>query len=470
MSSNKKEKKKAKALKKQQQEQSIALKKQKRTTLHLTSSKKDILKSLFELPVHQEWLDDLEIDKINRDSAVTAAIGRRKASTLKKEIVVTCDNEDIQTNFQEIFHYDILDSILDIPYQGFGVFELNWINKDFIWYPQLVERDYKSFTLNNGVLAFNDGTQEMQIAARKTLHATYKAKPKKPYGQPLYNPLFWLVEFKNGSLEFWIDLLERFGTPWVIAKTDEDKNALADEIYNMLGGDGAVINPDDELDIKTADKVGNFKELIEYIDDQIREVLTGGNLTGQVKGGSQAAATVHNDIREDISRADENILNNFLKTTVKYFKEVNHFSGELSIELKDKDDPNIELASRDKTLTEMGFRPTKKHIEATYNIEVDDVFQTQNNAIANKVMSFSKELPSDELENQLNKLDADSLTFQEQILKIISESESFEELQEKLLEVYPDVDTKDLEELLYKYIANAKLLAHAEIEEENPNG
>ena len=32
-----------------------------------------------------------------------------------------------------------------------------------------------------------------------------------------------------------MELLERFGTPWVIGKTEGDKNALADEIYNMLG-------------------------------------------------------------------------------------------------------------------------------------------------------------------------------------------------------------------------------------------
>ena len=45
---------------------------------------KDILKPLFELPVHNSWLDDETIDKIMRDGTVIAAIGNRKASTLKK--------------------------------------------------------------------------------------------------------------------------------------------------------------------------------------------------------------------------------------------------------------------------------------------------------------------------------------------------------------------------------------------------
>ncbi|WP_455756487.1 phage portal protein family protein [Sulfurimonas sp.] len=455
---------------KKAKKESIALKKKERTTLHVSSKTKDMLKSLLELPVSSDWLSDDVIDKINRDSAVTAAIGRRKASTLKKEIAITCDNEEIKTNLEKIFHYDLLDSILDTPYQGFSTFELNWTYKDYLWYPELVERTYSDFILDNRVLKFNTDGMPQDIPPHKALHAVYKAKPKKPYGQPLYNPLFWLINFKNGSMEFWIDLLERFGTPWVIAKTDEDKNALADEIYNMLGGDGAVLNLEDELDIKTAEKSGNFKEMIEYLDDQIRELINGGNLTGQVKGGSQAAATVHDDIREDLARADENILNQVIRTTIEYFKEVNYFTGELSIELKDKDDPNIELATRDKTIFDMGFKPKKKYIEDTYNIEVDEIITESSQAYMNKFMVFSKTMPNDELDNQINKIDTSSLTFQEQIIKIIQESESYEEVQEKLLEVYPDVDTKDLEDLLYKNITNSEILARAEIEEENPDG
>ncbi len=458
-----------------------------RTALHLTNSKTNILKSLFELPVYQNWLDNDVIDKINRDSTVTAAIGSRKAATLKKEIIVTCKDETIKTNMEQIFNYDTLDSILDTPYQGFGVFEINWINKDYTWYPHLIERHYQDFILTNGALQYLQDGIPVNINKGKSIHAVYRAKPLKPYGQPLYNPLFWLIEFKNASMEFWIELLERFGTPWVIAKTDDDKNKLADEIYNMLGGDGAVLGPDDTLELKTADKVGNFKEIIEYIDNQIREIILGGNLTGQVKGGSQAAATVHNDIREDLARADENILINIIKTTVRYFKEVNNYTDELTIELKDKDDPNIELSQRDEAIHRMGYKPTKDYIEKTYNIEVDVIDQeikkpfenkriNRNtsealNAESYKLMQFSTALSTDELEYQTKQIDTiNPLTFQKQILETIEKCTSYEELQDKLLEIYPDVDTQDLEELLFKNIANADILGRAKIEEENPNG
>jgi phage gp29-like protein len=447
-------------------------KKEKRELVRLSSKQKDILTTLFSLPVSPDWLTDEEIDKITRDSTVTSSIGSRKAATLKKEILISCDDEFIKENLEAIFDYDTLDSILDTPYQGFSVFELNWSQKDdFNFYPKLVERNYKEFQLHKDVLKFAGNGLAEDIAPYKAIHATYKAKYNKLYGQPIYAPLFWLIEFKNASLEFWIELLERFGTPWVIGKTEGNKDDLADEIYNMLGGDGAVLDTEDSIDLKTissSDKA-NFKEIIEYIDDQIRQLILGGNLTSNVKGGSQAAATVHNEIREDLAKADENIVNKIIKEIIKNFKELNHIDIEIIGRLKDIDDPNKELADRDKVIVDMGFELESDYIEKTYGVKVKP---KEANIIPNsKLLSFSKTLPQDELELQSNSIDTiNPLTFQKQILKLVENSTSYEELQESLLDIYPNIDTKDLVDLLFRNLANSDIQARAEIEDENPNG
>jgi phage gp29-like protein len=310
-------------------------KKDKRELVRLTSNQKDVLTSLFSLPVNPDWLDDIEIDKINRDSTVSSSMGSRKAATLKKEILITCEDAFIKENLEAVFDYDTLDSILDTPYQGFSVFELNWTAKDdFHYYPKLVERNYKEFQLHKDILKYAGNGLAQEIAPYKAVYTTYKAKYNKLYGQPIYAPLFWLIEFKNASLQFWVELLERFGTPWIIGKTEGNKDDLADEIYNMLGGDGAVLDTEDSLEIKTIQDKANFKEIIEYIDDQIRQLILGGNLTSNVKGGSQAAATVHNDIRGDLAAADENIVNKVIKEIIKNFKELNHIDIEIAGRLK----------------------------------------------------------------------------------------------------------------------------------------
>ncbi|PLY08393.1 MAG: hypothetical protein C0625_02055 [Arcobacter sp.] len=451
-------------------------KKEERTSVKLNSKQKDILTSLFELPVQSSWLDNEAIDKILRDGTVSASIGSRKAATLKKEILIDCKDSTIKSRLEDIFDYDTLDSILDIPYQGFGVFELNWEEDKNRLYPVLVERDYKNFILEKNVLKyFSDGMPE-DIPMHKAIYSTYKSKANKPYGQAIYTTLFWLIEFKNASLEFWVELLERFGTPWVIAKTEGNKNELADEIYNMLGGDGAVVDTEDEIDLKTATDKGNFKEIVEYIDDQIRMVLLGGNLTGQVKGGSQAAATVHNEIREDLARADENIVNKVIKEVLKSFKELNQISEDITGTLKDKDDPNKLLVDRDKVIHDMGYTPTKEYIEKTYNINVEDkkeelslnhISQTNNSLITS-----NKNIFNDELDKNSDKIDITqiAITFQKQIVDVINNSDSYEEMLDKLFELYPNMNTSTLEDTLFQNIANAQLLAAAQIEDENKDG
>lgn len=438
---------------------------------------KDILKPLFDLPVHNSWLDDETIDKIMRDSTVIAAIGNRKASTLKKEILIECENSNFKEILEDAFSFNVIDSILDIPYYGFGVYEINWEFENGFFIPTLVERNYKNFILDNGKIKFNNLGFSEDIEFHKVIAATYKAKPNKPYGQPLIQTLFWLVEFKNASLQFWMELLERFGTPWVIGKTEGDKNALAEEIYNMLGGDGAVIDAEDDIKIETAKDGGNFKELVEYIDNQIREVILGGNLTANVQGGSLAAANVHNEVREDLAQADENIVNQIIRELIWIFQEFNKTTTVIKGKLKDKDDPNKELADRDKLIYDMGYKPTKEYIETTYNIKVTEIEQKNNSLIANSNISRANpiilnNLPQDELERNLNNIDFShlALTFQKQISEIISQGGSFEEILANLFEAYPTFDTKELEDSLYKYLANASLLGVASIEDENPNG
>ena len=442
---------------------------------------KNILKPLFELPVHNSWLDDETIDKIMRDGTVIAAIGNRKASTLKKEILIECENKSYKEALEDAFSFNVIDSILDIPYYGFGVYEINWSVNNGIIIPTLHERNYKNFILDNGKLKFNGLGFAEDIPFDKAIAATYKSKPNKPYGQPLIQTLFWLVEFKNASLQFWVELLERFGTPWVIGKTEGDKNALADEIYNMLGGDGAVLDTEDEIKIETVKDGGNFKELVEYIDNQIREVILGGNLTANVQGGSLAAANVHNEVREDLAQADENIVNQIIRELIWTFQKVNKTQNEIKGKLKDKDDPNKPLADRDKLIYDMGYKPTKEYIEATYNIKVEEIKEeNKNSLIANSNNLYSKgssaivlnKLPQDELDRNLNNIDFSNLalTFHKQILEILNKSESYEEMLDNLFKAYPTFDTKELEDSLNQYLANASLLGVASIEDENPNG
>jgi len=432
--------------------------------------KSNLLTSLMnDLPVEREWLDYHEMNRVLRDATVISAYGSRKAATLKKELLIESKNEALKSAIAATFDYKTLRKILDAPMQGISVFELNWIEDANILRPKLVERDYRNFTIHNDSLMFTPYGIPQEIPEHKVVYSTYEDKYNRPMGTPLAETLFWPVKFKNASLEFWIKFLEKYGSPWAIGKTEGDKDVMADELYAMLGGDSAVIDMEDDVELHQVDNNGDFDKISQYCDNQIRQVILGGNLTSEVKGGSYAATSVHNDIREDIAMSDENLTLDLIMQVTTYIKEINHISDEVSIILKDKDDPNIALSERDKRISEMGYRPTKEYIEQTYNITVEEPTQTQ--AILNKSLPFalSTSKPIDTVDKAYDDLNLNSLalSLSKQVLDIVDSASSFEEAMDLLSDAYPKMNMDELQEFMEQSLANAEILGSAEVEYED---
>jgi len=431
----------------------------------------DVLKSIMDsLPTYQEWLSENEINRILSDPKVISATGSRKAVTLKKELIVQCDREELIPIIMGMFPYDTLRKILDVPYYGVGIYELNWEYKEGYAIPHLVDRRYREFLVFNQVLYFRPFGGLETIPENKVVYATWEDDHANPMGKPLVKTLFWYVKFKNASLEFWVKFLEKYGSPWAVGKTDGDKDLMAQELYNMLSGDAAVVDLEDSVEIKTATQSGNFREILEYIDDQINACILGGNLTGSVKGGGSYAATeVHNSIREEIAMGDEKLLLHILNSTLEAFKKVNNLPDlNVNISLKDKDDPNLALAERDERITNMGYRPTKEYIQRTYNIQVEPIAE-QTQIIPNslkKIYALSATRPIkniNDLNNSIN-LHKIALTFQTQILDIVDSAATFDEALDALYKAYPTLDISSLQDALDTAMQSSYILGTAEAE------
>lgn len=432
----------------------------------------DLLVSIMDnLPIRHEWLSREELDRISRDATVISSLGSRKAATLKKEIIFTSDNEDMANRLYGVFHPGTLRKVLDAPFQGAAIFEINWSIQDSVLIPKLIERDYTQFMIKNETLYFAPYGSLEEIPEHKAVYALYEDKYHRPMGIPLAESLFWYVKFKNASLQFWVKFLEKYGVPWAIGKTDGDKDTMADEIYSMLSGDAAVIDPEETIEIITADKSGDFDKITSYLDDQIREAVLGGNLTGNVKGGSYAAAETHNDIREDIAMADENMTIALIERVIEAFVAINNLSVTIEVTLKDKDDPNLSLAERDERITKMGYRPTQDYIERTYNITVEAVEPSKiaNHALMKKLYALSATKPittTDELSNSVD-IHKIALSFQTQIVEIIDQANSFEEAIDLLHAAYPGMDIAELQDTMDMALQSSYILGTAEVERES---
>lgn len=433
----------------------------------------DILKSMMDdLPVNREWMDREELDRISRNATVISSIGSRKAATLKKELIFQSDNEELLNRLYPVFHPGVLRKVLDAPFQGISIFELNWSDEEGILVPKLVERDYTKFIIKNETLYFAPHGMPEPIPEYKAVYALYEDKYHRPMGTPLAESLFWYVKFKNASLQFWVKFLEKYGVPWAIGKTDGDKDTMADELYAMLSGDSAVIDNEESIEIKTADKTGDFDKITSYLDDQIREAILGGNLTGNVKGGSYAAAETHNDIREDIAMADENMTISLIERVIEAFIAINNLSVTIEVTLKDKDDPNLSLAERDERIMKMGYRPTKEYIERTYNITVEAVEPSTiaNHAFMQKIYALSATKPISDTDTLSDSVDIHkiALSFQTQILKIIDQAKSFEEAIDLMHQAYPEMDIAQLQDTMAIAFQSSYILGAAQTEfEEN---
>ena len=411
-------------------------------------------------------IGDDDMDMILADLTVTQCDVSRKSVTEKKEIQIVCDDEKIKDEFKKIFNPDVVSQILETYLYGLNVFEINYKEKEGLVYPRLVQRDFRQFKFNDaGEFVFNAGGSEQSIPPLKVIYALNRANFRKVYGDGLLKKLYFPVKMKNASLKFWFRFLEKFGSPWAIAKTSYEPDEMAAEVQAMLSGDSAVIDTDEEITLVQPTSNVDFTRLPAYLDNQISKAILGANLTSGVKEGSYAAAKTHNEIREDLAANDAKILIFVMNKAISYFKEINGFNGELYAKLYDEDAPNIERATRDKTLYDMGFIPTKKYITSTYNIELDDNEQTQEkdrNFKANKanLTALKGSLKAlDRFDKATDEMDIEGGEIEATLNKLIANSDTYEEAFDKLYELY-DLPFEKLEPLMFKAVANAQMLGY----------
>ena len=409
-------------------------------------------------------IGDDDMDMILADLTVTQCDVSRKSVTEKKEIQIVCDDEKIKDEFKKIFNPDVVSQILETYLYGLNVFEVNYKEKEGLVYPRLVQRDFRQFKFNDvGEFVFSAGGSEQSIPPLKVIYALNRANFRKVYGDGLLKKLYFPVKMKNASLKFWFRFLEKFGSPWAIAKTSYEPDEMAAEVQAMLSGDSAVIDTDEEITLVQPTSNVDFTRLPAYLDNQISKAILGANLTSDVKEGSYAAAKTHNEIREDLAANDAKILIFVMNKAISFFKEINGYNGELYAKLFDEDAPNTERATRDKTLYDMGFAPTKKYITSTYNIEIDEnAWVQEKNLKANKanLTALKGSLKAlDRFDKATDEMDIEDGEIEAALNKLIASSETYEEAFDKLYELY-DLPFEKLEPLMFKAVANAQMLGY----------
>ncbi|EGT0748232.1 TPA: DUF935 family protein [Campylobacter coli] len=421
-----------------------------------------------------EMINEANQRMIFKDLSFIQSHQSRRSVILSKELQIICENEEIKNVFEDLFHPDLICQILETYLYGLNVFEVNYKLKNGFYYPILKQRDFRNFGFNEEEkLCYYGFGNEMQIEDKKVIYGLFGSNFLFPNGDALITKLYFPVKLKNASLKFWMEFLERFGSPWAVAKTDSDPDALACEVNQMLNGDSAVIDKEEELDLIQPKTKANYNEIIDYLDNQIRSVILGANLSSQVSGGSLAATESHNKIRKDLAEQDAKIVLFILNRALKFFKEINGFKEELYVQFFNESNPKSELCERDLKLFNMGFCFNEEYIKNTYNVEgnlIQNLTKNKENekALFENKANFKENFEEDFIDKGLEQkeyLKVDETMakfFKDQFENIVKECKDYDEALKKLQEKFSSLKQADFEKHLFIALSNSSILGYLE--------
>ncbi|MHC1700295.1 MAG: DUF935 domain-containing protein [Humidesulfovibrio sp.] len=265
-----------------------------------------------------------------RDPHYASVLGTRKRACSGLEPAVEAATDDkrdqeladaVRERIAESTEFpDLCTDLLDGLGKGFAACEIIWDRQSSFWRPAAYEyRDPKFFRFDevNG--------RELRLEELGAVDGVplppYKFLvhiPKLKSGLPARGGLARLAAAahmcKSFTLTDWMAFAEVFGMPLRLGRyganaTDDDVRTLVSAVAN-LGTDAAAVIPDTmRIELVEGGKnsgsggQGLFQNLAEWLDRQVSKAVLGQTMTSD-DGSSQSQATVHNEVRVDILKAD----------------------------------------------------------------------------------------------------------------------------------------------------------------------
>lgn len=270
---------------------------------------------------------DLAQEMEERDLHYAAVLGTRKrAITGVEPLVISASSnkkdEDIAAAVRDLvmqpqFVDDYLTDALDALGKGYSVVEIIWDRSATEWRPSAYKwRDQRHFVIDQTdgrTLRLKEPGNREGIDLPPFQFSIHRPKLKSglPIRGGLARLVAWAFLFKSYTLKDWMAFLEVYGMPLRVGKfgrgsSHDDKKILLQAVRD-ISSDAAAIIPK-EMDIEFIEAAGGsgnavFGNKAEYLDKQISKAVLGQTMSTD-DGASLSQATVHEDVRHDIARAD----------------------------------------------------------------------------------------------------------------------------------------------------------------------
>lgn len=414
-----------------------------------------------------------EYKALLRDDQVKAAFGQRLDAMVAKEIIVEPGGtspadkkaaEFIKAQLEAINFDAACRKMAHAQFYGYSVAEILWAFDGMqVGIDAIKVRKFDRFRF--------DGAGRLRLITKTSPKGEFMPDRKfwvstvetdnddDPYGLGLAHFLYWPVYLKRNGLRFWAVALEKFGMPTAIGK--HHPGASENDVANLLSllsaihGQAAVTVPEGQ-EIKLLEAMrssgGDHKEFVAYLDAMIAKVIVGQTSTTD-SGSWRGTANVHKDVRDEIIKADTDLLcGSFNNGPIRWLTEWN-FPGAKPPRVWRVLDDNEDLdnrVKRDKTIYEMGFDPDVEYINSTYG-GTWTKRTTPTTANAPESPEFAETDP-DAIDRAVEDELADWQPMMDPVLQpifdLVEGAASFEEISARLPEIYGDMDVSKVRETL----------------------
>jgi phage gp29-like protein len=463
------------------------------------------------------------------EARVFSEMQKRKLAVIGKEWEVvpasdTPQDQKIADFVSEVFKkfsYDTArQALLSGIVTGFKAGEIMWdYSEGDIWIKEIKGISPRRFAFdvenNLRLLTWADMINGEPVPERKFMVFTNPSDNSSPYGDGLGRPLYWPIWFKKNGIKFWAVFLDKFGqpTPWGKYPPGTEK-AKQDDLLDALKAmqtDQAIITPDNMsvelLEAARASSVDSYDRWEKFWNDAITFIILGQTATTEGTPGKLGAETARSDIREEIVKADADLLCECQNTTLIPWLVDYNFPGVTEYpKVWIRTDPEEDLkplADRDVILIRDLKLPTPlSYLYDTYGIPQpeegeelvslpapqaplpfginnvasaftadgsEDASDKRRRYIRQNVASrFSRDgsdLGQSKIDSLIPKIlkDGGISEFRDSLEAIINQASSLEDLRTRILDRFKDVEITKMKEILSRAILIANLTGRVSI-------
>ncbi|SHH33529.1 DUF935 domain-containing protein [Desulfofustis glycolicus] len=457
-------------------------------------------------------------DQVMSDSHVIAKVIDRRSGMLRREWQVKAGGEqsaDVRAaelcqqalaQLEEHEEYPLENSLgilQEAALRGHRALEVVWRFESGVWLPAFLRDIPNRRLIHTGVQwrlqTLTEPSYGMELPPYKALVASHMASTDNPYGEALLSRCYWPYLFKHSGWKWWVTLAEKYGLPWIIAqlggKAEEpQRRELLGALVAMVVDPVAVVPEGAKVDFHLTEGANPeiHERLIRTCNGEISKVLVGQTLSTEMDGssGSRAAAETHSGLRDEIVEADGKLVGRVMNRLFAWITELNlgdKAAPPKFVWLEEQEPPKGWAAVANLAIKAM---PGRVPLRWAYDkFGIGEEYRDDDEMVAAPAVRpagggetgadfarsdepFTAEQQAlEELAERSAATATGILAANEaKLLGVVESAESYEEAMERLLELYPDLETEALGDLLTRTLTAASLYGSYTAKQETAEG